>query len=363
MRSGSSLIASSEPWSAPVAPSAKTLVAALSFFLESVGLGAVCWSALRDGRFGTLRFEREDSAKVARASPCSFLRGIAIICLRSLSRDLTETPVQHLRSRVERAHRKGDLTLARLLRLLLYVAVLAVATRANAGEATVAVAANFAGTLEKLQKDFEAKGGHRLTLVRGATGKLTAQIMGGAPFDVFLSADDEATRKLVESGDAIADSQFTYAVGALALFSADPQFITDGPAVLKEGQFRHLAIANLKLAPYGAAAQETMTALGVRDGLMDRIVMGENIGQTFMMIESGSAKLGFVALAQVLGSQAGRSGSHWAVPADLHSPIRQNAVLLTSAQENDAARAFLQFLKSPKAREQIQAAGYRLVAP
>ena len=180
---------------------------------------------------------------------------------------------------------------------------------ALAGEATIAVAANFAGTLEQLQKAFEATGDHKLTIISGATGKLTAQITEGAPFDVLLSADDKATKKLAEGGQAVAHTEFTYAIGTLALFSADPQRITgDGATVLKEGKFDNLAIANPKVAPYGVAAEATMKALKVADAIKDKIVMGENIGQTFQMIDTGNAQLGFVALSQVLGSEFWQEG-------------------------------------------------------
>jgi molybdate transport system substrate-binding protein len=247
----------------------------------------------------------------------------------------------------------------RFLRALVVLLALGIAhSGAAAGKATVAVAANFAGTLGGLQKAFEADGNHQLTIISGATGKLTAQITEGAPFDVFLSADDKATKKLIESGAAVAGSEFTYATGVLALFSADPQIATDGPAALDQGKFARLAIANPKLAPYGTAAEQTMMALGVYDRLKTKLVMGENVGQTFAMIDSGAAELGFVALSQVLSSEARRKGSYWVVPAHLHAAILQNAVLLSRADRNDAARAFLDFLKSPQAREPIRAAGY-----
>jgi molybdate transport system substrate-binding protein len=230
---------------------------------------------------------------------------------------------------------------------------------ALAGEATIAVAANFAGTLEQLQKDFEAAGDHKLIIISGATGKLTAQITEGAPFDVLLSADDKATKTLAEGGQAVADTEFTYAIGTLALFSADPQRITgDGATVLREGKFDKLAIANPKVAPYGVAAEATIKALKVADAVKDKIVMGENIGQTFQMIDTGNAQLGFVALSQVLGSESGKKGSYWTVPGNLHGPIRQNAILLTRAKDNADAKAFLEFLRSPEAKDKIKAAGY-----
>jgi molybdate transport system substrate-binding protein len=234
--------------------------------------------------------------------------------------------------------------------------------KAMAGEATIAVAANFAGTLERLQKNFEAAVGHKLIVVSGATGKLTAQIIEGAPFDVFLSADDKATKKLLENGQALADTEFTYAIGTLVLFSADPQLIKgDGVTVLKAGNFTKLAIANPKLAPYGVAAVTAMRMLGVANALKDKIVMGENIAQAFQMVDTGNAQLGFVALSQVRGTPSGTKGSYWTVPQNLHEPVRQNAVLLTRAQDNDAAKAFLEFLQGAQARELIEAAGYPTV--
>jgi molybdate transport system substrate-binding protein len=250
--------------------------------------------------------------------------------------------------------------------LSILAALLAIATplKAGAAEATVAVAANFLGTLKSLEKNFEAATGHRLTLISGSTGKLASQIGEGAPFDALLSADDKATKKLIEDGHALAESEFTYAIGTLALFSADPERIKgDGEGILKAGQFKRLAIANPKLAPYGVAAEAVLDGLGVADALRDRIVMGENIAQTFQMIDTGNAELGFVALSQVLGSDSGRRGSHWVVPGQLHEPIRQNAVLLTRAKDNVAARTFLAFLRSPQARETIDAAGYMTLQP
>jgi molybdate transport system substrate-binding protein len=235
----------------------------------------------------------------------------------------------------------------------------AIVSPTQAGEITVATAANFVGTLESLKKDFEATGEHKLQIISGATGKFAAQISEGAPFDVFLSADDKATKKLAQDGHAIAETEFTYAVGTLALYSADPKLIhDDGEAILKGGNFSKLAIANPKLAPYGVAAESTIKALGLTDLLTSKIVMGENIAQAFQLIDSGNAELGFVALSQVLGSKSGQKGSHWIVPANLHEPIRQNAILLARAKDNPDARAFLAFLKSPEAKDKIAAAGY-----
>ncbi len=232
---------------------------------------------------------------------------------------------------------------------------------AMASEATIAVAANFFSTLVDLQKNFEASSQHRLAIVSGATGKLAAQIVAGAPFDVFLSADDKATGKLTHGGQAVAGSEFTYAMGRLALFSADPELIkADGAAVLTAGNFARLAIANPKLAPYGRAAEMVIEALELTDDLRKKIVMGENIAQTFQMIDTRNAELGFVALSQVLGSKSGAKGSYWTVPPNLHGPIRQNAVLLVRAKNNAAAKAFLHFLQSPPVRSKMAAAGYAI---
>lgn len=247
----------------------------------------------------------------------------------------------------------------RVGQLALALAIVVLPMRAMAGEVTVAVAANFLGTLESLQKDFEASGDHKLKIVSGATGKLAAQITEGAPFDVFLAADNKAPKKVAEGGRAVADTEFTYAIGTLALYSADPARIKDdGAAVLKAGDFRKLAIANPKVAPYGVAAESALKALGVAEAVKDKIVMGENIGQTFTMIDTGNAEVGFVALSQVLGSESGKKGSHWKVPADLHDPIRQDAILLDHGKDNADAKAFLDFLKSAEAKAKIDAAGY-----
>lgn len=248
---------------------------------------------------------------------------------------------------------------SRQIGLFLFAIANFASASASAGEITVAVAANFQGTLASLQKDFETAGDHKISIVSGATGKLAAQIAEGAPFDVFLSADDKATKKLADGGKAVANTEFTYAIGTLALFSSDPNLIKDdGGAVLKGSNFTKLAIANPKVAPYGVAAESTMKALGVADAVKDKIVMGENIAQTFTMIDTGNAQLGFVALSQVLGSDSGKKGSHWVVPSNMHDPIRQNAILLSRAADNPDAKAFLDFLQSAPAKQKIEAAGY-----
>ena len=234
---------------------------------------------------------------------------------------------------------------------------LAVLSRpAAAGEALIAVAANFAAPMQALEAAFEAESGHALTVSAGSTGKLYAQIANGAPFDILLAADTERPERLEAEGRAVAGSRFTYAAGRLALWSADPVLIgEDGAAVLRAAAFRRLAIANPDLAPYGAAAMEVLSGLGLAETLRSRIVMGENIGQAFAIAASGNAELGFVALSQVAEDE---KGSRWIPPAASYAPIRQDAALLSRAAENEAALAFLEYLKSDEARAIMEKYGY-----
>ena len=232
---------------------------------------------------------------------------------------------------------------------------------AAAAEAVIAVAANFAEVAERLEKDFEGASGHTLTLVVGSTGKLYAQIANGAPFDAFLSADEETPARLEKEGKAVAGSRFTYATGRLTLWSPEPGRVwSDGAATLREGKFRRLAIANPELAPYGAAAKQVLEKLGLWGRFKDRIVMGETIGQAHAMIASGNAELGFVALSSVLSPRNETKGSRWDVPSDLYAPLQQDAVLLARAAGNPAAQGFLDFLRSAKAKALSESYGYRV---
>lgn len=228
------------------------------------------------------------------------------------------------------------------------------AAAAQAAETQVAVAANFTEPATEIARLFAEKTGHTARLSFGASGQFYAQISQGAPFEVFLSADAVRPTKAVEEGFGVPGSVFTYAIGTLVLWSTDPDLVK-GPETLKEPTFQHLAIADPKSAPYGAAAVETMTRLGVYETLAPKIVQGTNISQAQQFVETGNAELGFVALAQVI-KIAG--GSRWDVPADLHEPILQDAVLLKTGADNAAARAFLDFLRSPEALEVIKAFGY-----
>lgn len=258
--------------------------------------------------------------------------------------------------------RKRPGLLRRLLRSRFVLSLLLAfsLTGPAAGEkAVVAVAANFTEVAERLAKDFERESGHTLTFVAGSTGKLYAQIANGAPFDAFLSADQETPARLEKEGQAVAGSRFTYATGRLTLWSSEPGRVgSDGAATLKEGKFRRLAIANPELAPYGAAAKQALERLGLWERFRDRIVMGQTIGQAHTLVASGNAELGFVALSSVLSPRNETRGSRWDVPSGLHAPIRQDAVLLARAASNPAARGFLAFLRSAKAKTVIAGYGY-----
>jgi molybdate transport system substrate-binding protein len=229
---------------------------------------------------------------------------------------------------------------------------------AHAGEVQVAVAANFAGPMEKLAAQFQRDTGHKAIVATGATGKFYAQIRNGAPFEVLLAADDETPARLETGGHVVAGSRFTYAVGRLVLWSARDNVVDAGGNVLKTGSYKHLAIANPKTAPYGAAAVATLQRLGLYEAVQPRIVRGENIAQAWQFASTGNAELGFVAQAQVWRDGKFTSGSGWIVPANMHEPIRQDAALLARGAKNPAARALLQYLRTDKAKALIRTFGY-----
>ncbi|MES2283363.1 MAG: molybdate ABC transporter substrate-binding protein [Pseudomonadota bacterium] len=230
---------------------------------------------------------------------------------------------------------------------------------ALADEVQVAVAANFTAPMKRIAADFEKDTGHKATLAFGATGRFYAQITSGAPFEVFLAADDETPAKLEKQGSAVSGSRFTYATGKLVLWSAQPGVVDAQGGVLKKNAFSKIAIAAPKLAPYGAAAVETMTNLGLMATLEPKLVTGESIGQAFSFISTGNAELGFVALSQVVEDGKIKSGSGWIVPDNLHSPIRQDAVLLTKGKGNIAAVALMAYLKTDKAKAVTRSFGYQ----
>lgn len=233
-----------------------------------------------------------------------------------------------------------------------------VSAAALADDVQVAVAANFTAPMKLIAADFEKDTGHKAVLTFGATGKFYAQITHGAPFEVFLAADDETPARLEKEGAAVNGSRFTYATGKLVLWSALPGVVDAQGEVLKKGDFKKIAIAAPKLAPYGAAAVETMNKLGLQAALEPKLVQGESIGQTFSFVSTGNAELGFIALSQVYESGKIKSGSAWIVPESLHSPIRQDAVLLAKAKDSKAAAQLMAFLKTEKARAVIRSFGY-----
>jgi len=233
---------------------------------------------------------------------------------------------------------------------------------AHAGETTssqttIAVASNFTSCAKALAATFEKETGHHITLAFGSTGRHYAQIKHGAPFAAFLAADVRRPQLLEEEGLAVAGSRFTYAVGKLVLWSPDPELIDQEANILRSDNFHHLALANPRLAPYGLAAQQVLHSLGLWDELQDRIVRGENIGQTAQFVISGNAELGFVAYSQVIATADHQTGSMWTPPQSSYTPINQQAVLL---QDDPVARLFLEFLRGQMARPIIIEHGYRL---
>ena len=229
-----------------------------------------------------------------------------------------------------------------------------------AEQVQVAVAANFTAPLQALAAAFEQDSEHRVLAAFGASGQLYAQIVHGAPFEVLLSADASIPAKLDSEGLGVSGSRFTYAVGSLVLWSADPAYLDGSPAALKANQYRHLALANPKAAPYGLAAHEVLEILGLSAVTRHKWVEGQSITQAHQFIATGNAELGFVALSQVYKDGQLSSGSAWRVPAELHTPIRQDALLLKKGEHNPAAAAFIAYLKSAKAAAIIKAYGYQL---
>jgi molybdate transport system substrate-binding protein len=227
---------------------------------------------------------------------------------------------------------------------------------AGAGQTHVAVAANFTEPAKEIAALFKQKTGHEAVLIFGASGAFYAQITHGAPFEVFLSADEERPRLAVENGFAVPESRFTYAIGKLVLWSKVVD-VTDGEAALKAANFSKLSIANPAAAPYGAAAIETMKALGVYDSLQPRIVQGSSIAQAFQFVDTKNAEAGFVALSQLYGVS---DGTRWLVPEKLYTAIRQDAVLLKNGADDEASKAFFVFLKGPEARAIVERFGYAL---
>jgi molybdate transport system substrate-binding protein len=234
----------------------------------------------------------------------------------------------------------------------------ALAASAQAADVSVAVAANFSAPMQRVAAAFEQDTGHRAILAFGSTGKFYAQIRNGAPFQVLLSADDETPARLEREGLGVAGTRFSYASGRLALWSRQPALVDDKGEVLRTGRFERIALADPRLAPYGAAAAEVLNGLGLMSSLASKAVQGENIARTYQFVATGNAELGFIALSQVVADGKLTRGSAWMVPASLHAPIRQDAVLLSAGQDNAAAAALLAYLRNDKARAIIRSFGY-----
>ncbi|GJQ58607.1 MAG: molybdate ABC transporter substrate-binding protein [Candidatus Scalindua sp. AMX11] len=227
--------------------------------------------------------------------------------------------------------------------------------RVVADEIQVAVASNFTTVIQDMAKRFTERTGHKVTLIFGSTGKHYAQIINGAPFDAFFAADVRRPELLAKEGVALSGSRFTYAVGKVVLWSPRMAYVDSAGKILEQREFRYLAIANPKLAPYGRAAQEILEAKKIWVDLQRSIVRGENIGQTFQFVKSGNAELGFVAYSQIKRPGNPIEGSFWEIPQSLYTPIEQQAVLL---KENNIARSFLAFVKSEESRNLIREYGY-----
>lgn len=241
----------------------------------------------------------------------------------------------------------------------LFTALLA-ATGVHAGEVQVAVAANFTEPAKQIAAEFTRDTGHLAKLSFGSTGKFYTQITNGAPFEMLLAADDSTPARLEREGHAVNGSRFTYAVGTLVLWSSKATFFDAGGEVLKSGRFNKLSIANPKTAPYGAAAVETLKKLNLLEAVQPKFVQGENISQTLQFVSTGNADLGFVALSQVFQDGRITGGSAWIVPAEMHDPILQDAVIFKRGESNPAASALQAYLKGDKARAIIRRFGYAI---
>lgn len=247
----------------------------------------------------------------------------------------------------------------RIRQLVLFVVFAFTGLSSAAEEVRVAVAANFTPAMKEIAAEFEKSTGNRVILSFGSSGKFYAQIKNGAPFQLFFSADTAKPEALEREGLTVPGSRFTYAIGSLVLWSANPDLLSDGISVLREGTYNRLALANSKLAPYGVAAEEVLQNLGLKKSTRAKWVRGENIAQTYQFVASGNAELGFVALSQIMHSGRIDTGSAWIVPSHLYSPIQQDAVLL-SGSNNAAAAEFLRFVRGDKASVIIRSYGYRI---
>ena len=245
-------------------------------------------------------------------------------------------------------------------RAIIAAAVALIVGVAQVEQIQIAVASNFMAPMKVIAANFEQRTGHQVQLSFGASGKFYAQIRNGAPFHLFLSADQEKPIALERDGLVVPDSRFTYALGSLVLWSSKSDFIDGEASVLRRGQFNKLALANPKLAPYGVAAVQVLEKLNLRQTTESKWVQGENIAQTFQFVSTGNAELGFVALSQVIDNGELKTGSAWLIPEALYQPIRQDAVWLQQGENSEAAKALWQFLQSESARQLIKRFGYQV---
>lgn len=230
----------------------------------------------------------------------------------------------------------------------------------HAAEVSAAVAANFAAPMERIAALFHKESGHSVKISVAASGKLYTQIKGGAPFDVFLSADEEMPKRLLQEGLAVGGSRFVYATGRLVLWSVQPGLVDEKGAVLNSGNFDKLAYANPSFSPYGIATRETLTKLTMWNAMQKKLKKSDDVTQTYQLAATESVDMAFIALSQVMRDGKVTTGSWWLVPPELHNPIRQSAVLLSGAKEQTAARALLAFLKSEKAKAVMRGFGYEV---
>ncbi len=247
-----------------------------------------------------------------------------------------------------------------MIRFGLLVALAALVKVAQAGEVNAAVAANFTEPMQQIVVEFQKDSGHTVKLSFGSSGKFYSQIKEGAPFDVFLAADVKNPKLLEDEGLAVGGTRFVYALGKLALWSAQPGYVDGKGVVLRKGGYGKLAYADPKLAPYGLAAKETLEELGLWNDVQGKLVTGESITQTYQFAATGNAELAFIALSQITRDGKVTEGSYWLVPSYLYNPIRQGAVLLTAAKDKAAAQALLDYLKGDKAKAVIRRYGYEL---
>lgn len=242
--------------------------------------------------------------------------------------------------------------------LLVMISAYLLMTVANASDVMVAVASNFSAPMQKIAESFQKETGHRAVLAFGSSGSFYAQIKNGAPFEVFLSADHETVDRLVAEGFGLGQSQFTYAIGKLVLWSAKEGYVDESGLILKKNTFKKIAIANPKLAPYGLAALQTLTKLNLMGSIGGKLITGENVTQTYQFVSTQNVELGFVALSQVYKDGRISNGSGWIVPSELHEPIRQDAVILKTGKSSEAARALISYLKTDQSKAIMKNFGY-----